>query len=452
MPPPTSASTARSPSRWCATPAAIRSRASASGARRGRPPACLTPTSASCTRSARRTGSSSSRWSCSRASRSRHGSPAGRFRWPRAPTSRSPMLSALDAIHARGIVHRDLKPSNIFLTPHGVKLLDFGLARAVEEAGDQTHAGITMAGTVMGTPHYMSPEQLTGDPLDARSRSVRGGGDPLRAPGRRHGVSGEDDGAGLSRRHVRAAAIGGRLPCPCRGRPGHPSRDGEEAGRPLPGRRGDGAGSSRRAAAGRLRRNAGCPQDDAAHRAAVPDAPAGSGDRLPLVQPRRRDHRLARQPRIAGRAIEPRRRTVQGRRARSERARLRAGRRCGGHRHAAPRGRAGARGHAARRGARRAAALVPDGASDAERRLSAPGRPHPPHRRVALAAALRARAAHAVARRAGDRPIVPSTTCARTSWRRIPGAGRSRAISTSRRSRTIQAMRPRGRGSGACTG
>jgi serine/threonine protein kinase len=79
------------------------------------------------------------------------------------------ILSALAAIHAQGLVHRDLKPSNIFLTAHGVKVLDFGLARGVPEAGDQTHAGITMAGTVMGTPHYMSPEQIIGDTLDARS-------------------------------------------------------------------------------------------------------------------------------------------------------------------------------------------------------------------------------------------------------------------------------------------
>jgi len=79
------------------------------------------------------------------------------------------VLSALEAIHARGIVHRDLKPSNIFLTAHGVKLLDFGLARAVQEVSEQTQAGISMAGTVMGTPHYMSPEQLSGSPLDARS-------------------------------------------------------------------------------------------------------------------------------------------------------------------------------------------------------------------------------------------------------------------------------------------
>jgi serine/threonine protein kinase/tetratricopeptide (TPR) repeat protein len=79
------------------------------------------------------------------------------------------VLSALAAIHARGLVHRDLKPSNIFLTPHGVKLLDFGLARAVQPADEQTRADITMAGTVMGTPRYMSPEQLTGEPLDPRS-------------------------------------------------------------------------------------------------------------------------------------------------------------------------------------------------------------------------------------------------------------------------------------------
>src|SRR4051812_36354543 len=79
------------------------------------------------------------------------------------------ILSALCAIHARGIVHRDLKPSNIFLTAHGVKLLDFGLARPAHDATDETGAAVTLAGTVAGTPHYMSPEQLTGDPLDARS-------------------------------------------------------------------------------------------------------------------------------------------------------------------------------------------------------------------------------------------------------------------------------------------
>ena len=75
------------------------------------------------------------------------------------------ILEALDALHRLGIVHRDLKPSNIFLTPHGVKLLDFGLARsyAAASAGvTQTATALTAPGMLAGTPHYMSPEQATG--------------------------------------------------------------------------------------------------------------------------------------------------------------------------------------------------------------------------------------------------------------------------------------------------
>jgi TolB-like protein/tetratricopeptide (TPR) repeat protein len=80
------------------------------------------------------------------------------------------ILAALSALHARGVIHRDLKPSNVFLTPHGVKLLDFGLARPDEiEGSAPTVAGLTRTGIVVGTPRYIAPEQVTGSAADARS-------------------------------------------------------------------------------------------------------------------------------------------------------------------------------------------------------------------------------------------------------------------------------------------
>ncbi len=79
------------------------------------------------------------------------------------------ILAALSALHARGIVHRDLKPSNVFLTVHGAKLLDFGLARPELDGSLETATGLTRTGIVMGTPRYMAPEQVSGEAVDTRS-------------------------------------------------------------------------------------------------------------------------------------------------------------------------------------------------------------------------------------------------------------------------------------------
>lgn len=79
------------------------------------------------------------------------------------------LCRALEAAHETGVIHRDIKPQNLVVDPTGVlKVMDFGIAR-LAEGRPEGQKGLTAVGTVVGTPEYMSPEQLMGQELDPRS-------------------------------------------------------------------------------------------------------------------------------------------------------------------------------------------------------------------------------------------------------------------------------------------
>jgi serine/threonine protein kinase len=79
------------------------------------------------------------------------------------------LLAALQVLHFKQLVHRDLKPSNMFLTENGVKIIDFGLARLPRADPIITQSEFTLPGVLLGTPSYMSPEQVCGETITPAS-------------------------------------------------------------------------------------------------------------------------------------------------------------------------------------------------------------------------------------------------------------------------------------------
>ena len=256
------------------------------------------------------------------------------------------IAEALDAAHRHGIVHRDLKPGNVMLTTSGAgpsevptaKLLDFGLAKlavpgrapALNADGTTTRQAspVTAEGTILGTLHYMAPEQIRGEAVDARTDLFA-------------------MGAVLFEMIMGSRAFPGRTPlevCHCTlyeqppalgGSPGgdrrgsrDPPRAGQATGGTLRDGVRDGGGAPRAAPDRRHRRDPG-PRHHPPHRASLSRPPSRSGHRLPGREPPRCHRLRPGRPRVVGGALERRRRQVRRARRRFPAPCRRGGRRRG---------------------------------------------------------------------------------------------------------------------------
>ena len=317
------------------------------------------------------------------------------------------ILAALSALHGRGIVHRDLKPSNVFLTPHGVKLLDFGLARASDsDLSPALPAATELTGTgmVLGTPRYMAPEQVTGEGLDARSDLFAVGAILFEMLAGRPAFGGRNAVEILhATLYEQPPALTGSPAVAAADRVIRRALSKRPSERPAT-RRGDGRGAARGERHGRRAVSRPGPHPDARRGPALPHPAPRSRDRLPGLQPPGRDRHVPVAHRLARGALERSRLPVRRGSAGPQGPGRRGGRRPGGDGDARARGRPAAGRHPARRGPGGHAPHLAHRPVLAGRPLPAPGRHRPACRGGARAPARRAGPAHA--RGAAQRPRV----------------------------------------------
>ena len=304
-------------------------------AKRAPPPASAIQISVSSTTSARTTAISISPWSFSRESHWPRASRAGPFHSTKRSRSRWRHSRRWVRCTRPGVMHRDLKPSNIFLTPHGVKLLDFGLARTTQQ--EEVETRLTMAGTVLGTPQYLAPEQISGKPVDARADLFAAGSVLYEMLTGRPAFPGASLPEIVHAIVYRAAAGARRVARGCRSRSRDPQGDREAAARPLRVRNRNGGRSAGNEVDRRHRNDYVGQADDSADRPAVPGASPGSGHRLSCIQPVGCADHVVVGSGFARGAIESGGVAVRRRECRSGRGRDQSGCRCGAHWNTAPR-------------------------------------------------------------------------------------------------------------------